>query len=156
MGCLIWVKRCALSVAIFAVAGMARAQTSIHIESPAQEAMFPEFSSPVMRVRVENGDSTVRVFAGVAGPAEDMLFYKYIAPTDTVEFPLTNLPPGKYEFGFMTRNVQGDYITTNLVFSVTNRPRAIPKDALTVLPGGSNTIPARINNKGQVVGVSGG
>jgi probable HAF family extracellular repeat protein len=39
---------------------------------------------------------------------------------------------------------------------VTNKVRSIPRYSVTILPGGTNTTPARINNKGHVVGVSDG
>src|SRR5688572_30490827 len=58
----------------------------------------------------------------------------------------------------MTRESAGEfnYVYTNVSFTVTNRTRAVPKYRIVPLPNGTVTTPVRINNKGQVVGHSGG
>jgi probable HAF family extracellular repeat protein len=69
---------------------------------------------------------------------------------------LTNLPPGSYNIPVMTRaGLDGDFVTNTISFTVTNRTRLISKYTIMTLPGGTNTTAARINNKGQVIGVSG-
>ena len=94
----------------------------------------------------------------VRGAIGDLLLFTNVPATGVVDLPLTNLAPGKYTFGLTVREPAGDWrlFPGMVTFTVTNRVRTIPRYLMTVLPGGTNTRPAKINNKGQVVGVSGG
>lgn len=146
-------------VAGLMVAGV-RAETSVVIENPPKGAKFDAYSSTTLRVRVTEGDGSVAFFWGppTSGMYQDLLFFTNIAATATVEVPLERLAPGKYEFGVVTHEPKEPWaaITDHVTFTVTNKVRSIPRYAVTILPGGTNTIPARINNKGHVVGVSDG
>ena len=94
----------------------------------------------------------------VRGAIGDLLLFTNVPATGVVDLPLTNLAPGKYTFGLTVREPAGDWrlFPGMVTFTVTNRVRTIPRYLMTVLPGGTNTRPAKINNKGPVVGVSGG
>jgi probable HAF family extracellular repeat protein len=138
-----------------AAGGIVLAQPSITVESPAPNAVFPEFSSPVLKVRVENGDGTLRYFADNPLNYDDLLLFTNVGANATHEIHLTNLPPGNYNIPVMTRGEGDNYATNFIRFSVTNRWRSGPTFTPVILPG-TNTIPARINNLGQVVGTSDG
>jgi probable HAF family extracellular repeat protein len=143
---------CAHLVALSALA----AQPAVFIDSPPQNSNFPEFSSVTIKVRVENGDGSLRWFADNAGDYNDLLVGMYVATNATVEVPLNNLAPGNYNIAVGTGDGAGGLVYTNVVFTITHAERSITRFTLIALPDATNTTPARINNKGQVVGVSGG
>jgi probable HAF family extracellular repeat protein len=130
------------------------AQDPFTIESPSDGAAYPEFGSVALKVSVHFGDGTLRWFAEAANDYSRILLYTNHAPPWTFETQLTNLPPGNYNIPLTTRLESGDFFTNYVRFIVTNRTRSVPKYTFTILPGGTNTRPARINNKGQIVGVS--
>src|SRR4051812_31235413 len=132
------------------------AQDPFTIQSPADGATFPEFASPTLKVSVHSGDGTLRWFAETPNDYSRILLFTNHSPPWTFETQLTNLPPGDYNIPLTTRLESGDFFTNFVRFTVTNRTRSIPKYTISVLPGGTNTRPARINNKGQIVGVSDG
>jgi probable HAF family extracellular repeat protein len=140
---------------LLATGGIGLAQPSITVESPASDAVFPEFSSPTLKVRVENGDGTLRFFADNPLNYDDLLLFTNVGANATYEVHLTNLPPGNYNIPVMTRGESDSYATNFIRFSVTNRWRSGPTFTAVILPG-TNTTPTRINNLGQVVGASDG
>src|SRR4051812_6618981 len=144
-------------VAVLLVVGV-RAETSIVIENPPDGAEFDAYSSTTLRVRVTEGNGSMAFYWGSApvgtGTTQDLLFFTNIAANATVEVPLERLAPGKYEFGVVSHEPNDPWTTvTDLVtFIVTNKVRSIPRYTVAILPGGTNTTAARINNKGHVVG----
>ncbi|HUS36800.1 MAG TPA: hypothetical protein VM680_15740 [Verrucomicrobiae bacterium] len=143
---------CAHLVALSAMA----AQPAVLIDSPPQNSSFPEFSSLTIKARVENGDGTLRWFAENAGDYNDLLVAMNVATNATVDVPLNNLAPGTYNIAVSTGDGMSGLVYTNVVFTVTHAARPITGFTLFPVPDATNTTPARINNKGQIVGVSGG
>ena len=53
-----------VALAVFCVAAKGSSETSIEILSPTNGATFAEFSSPAFKVRITNGDGTLRLYEG--------------------------------------------------------------------------------------------
>src|SRR5688572_16030954 len=129
-------------------------QTAIVVESPADGAQIAEFSSAVVKVRVENSTGILRWFARDALDYGDTLLTTNIGANGTFEQELTKLAPGNYNMPVVTRAATDEWVTNYVRFTVTNRVRTVPRYTVLTLPGGSNTFPVRMNNKGHVVGIS--
>jgi probable HAF family extracellular repeat protein len=130
-------------------------ETSVIVESPPPDAEFAEFSSPALKVRIENSAGWLLWYARHAFDSADSLLTTNIGANGTFEQELTKLAPGSYNMPVIARAPTDEWVTNYIRFTVTNRVRTVPRYTMLTLPGGTNTFPAQMNNKGQVVGNSG-
>src|SRR5687768_814804 len=120
------------------------AQPTAVVHEPQQGAQSAEFSAPVLKISIAGGDGSIRIFADNAGNYDDLVFYTNVRTAATVTVQMPPLSPGEYNLAVMTGTLTtSELFGTNITFSVTNRLRTVPRYAMTILPGGSNTIPAR-------------